>query len=61
MTPNEQSVRVAVTGRLPDGAVVQEHAAFFVRGLRVYSATVIGAKPAPQAVDVFFNGLKFPV
>jgi hypothetical protein len=60
MTPNEQSVRVAVTGRLPDGAVVQEHAVFFVRGLRVYSATVIGARPSPQAVDVFFNGLKFP-
>jgi hypothetical protein len=60
MTPNEQAVRVAVVGKLPDGAAVQEYAAFFVRGLRVYSATVIGAEPPPQAVEVFFSGLKFP-
>jgi len=39
---------------------VQEHAAFFVHGLRVYSATVIGAQPSPQAVELFFGGLKFP-
>ena len=60
MTPNEQALRVLVAGKLPDGAAVQEHAAFFVRGLRVYSATVIGAKPPAQAVEVFFAGLKFP-
>jgi hypothetical protein len=60
MTPNEQAVRVVINGRLPDGAPVQEHAAFFVRGLRVYSATVIGAKPPPHAVEFFFGGLKFP-
>ena len=60
MTPNEQAVRVAFSGKLPDAASVQEHAAFFTRGLRVYAATVIGAKPAPQAVEVFFAGLKFP-
>jgi hypothetical protein len=60
MTPNEQAVRVIVAGKLPDGAAVQEHAAFFVRGLRVYSATVIGAKPPLSAVEVFFGGLKFP-
>ena len=60
MTPNAQSVRVAITGRLPDGTAVQEHATFFVRGLRVYSATVIGAKPPPQAVELFFGGLRFP-
>jgi hypothetical protein len=59
-TPNDQAGRIVVEGRLPDGAVVQEHAAFFVRGLRVYAATVIGAKPSPQAVEVFFGGLKFP-
>ena len=60
MTPNEQAVRVLITGRLPDGAPVQEHAAFFVHGLRVYSASVIGAKPSPTAVEAFFNGLRFP-
>ena len=60
MTPNEQSGRLAVTGRLPDGAAVQEHAAFFTRGLRVYQAAVIGAAPAPEAVETFIAGLKFP-
>ena len=60
MTANDQALRLSVAGRLPDGAVVHEHAAFFVRGLRVYQATVIGAEPAPQAVETFLAGLKFP-
>jgi hypothetical protein len=59
MTPNEQAVRVVIAGRLPDGAPVQEHAAFFARGLKVYSATVIGARPAAQSVETFFSGLAF--
>jgi len=59
-TPNDQAGRIVVEGHLPDGLAVQEHAAFFVRGLRVYAATVIGEKPPPQAVEVFFAGLKFP-
>jgi hypothetical protein len=60
MTPSEEASRVKVDGKLPDGAVVQEHAAFFAHGLRVYQATVIGANPTPQAVQTFFEGLKFP-
>ena len=60
MTPNEQAQRLSVPGRLPDGAAVHEHAAFFTRGLRVYQATVIGANPASQVVQAFFDGLKFP-
>ena len=60
MTPNPQALRLVVSGRLPDGATVQEHAAFFTRGLRVYQATVIGSKPAPPAVETFLAGLKFP-
>lgn len=59
MTPNEQAARITIAGKLPDGAQVQEHAAFFARGLRVYQAAVIGAKPAPQVVDAFIAGLKF--
>ena len=59
-TPNEQSQRLSVVGRRPDGAAIQAHAVFFTRGLRVYQATVIGVQPAPQAVEAFFNGLKFP-
>ena len=59
MTPNQQAARVTIVGKLPDGAVVQEHAVFFARGLRVYQATVIGAKPALLVVDTFIDGLKF--
>ena len=60
MAANAQAVRVAVDGTLPDGAAVQEHAAFFVRGLRVYQATVIGRAPGLPEVDAFFGGLRFP-
>lgn len=60
MTPNEHAARVTIAGKLPDGAAVQEHAAFFTRGLRVYQATVIGASPAPEVADIFLAGLKFP-
>ena len=60
MTPNAQAARLNVTGRLPDGAVVQEHAAFFVRGVRAYQASVIGAQPTAGMIDVFMAGLKFP-
>jgi len=59
-TPNEQSQRLSVAGRRPDGAPVQVNAAFFTRGLRVYQATVIGVQPTPQAAEAFFSGLKFP-
>lgn len=60
MTPNPQSVRVSMTGRLPDGAAVQEQAAFFVKGLRVYQAHAIGATVGPEVAAVFFAGLKLP-
>jgi hypothetical protein len=60
MTPNDESVRLSIDGRMPDGAAVREYAAVFVHGLRVYQATVIGARPDPQGVETFFDGLKFP-
>ena len=60
MTPNPQAVRLSTGGTLPSGSAVHVHAAFFSKGLRVYQATVIGAKPPPQWVEAFFDGLKFP-
>lgn len=59
MTPSDQAVRLTIRGRLPDGAPVIEHAAFFVQGLMLYQASVIGAKPNPEVVETFFTGLKF--
>lgn len=60
MTDNDQAARLTFVGRLPDGTAVQEYAAFFTRGLSVYQATVFGMKPARQAAETFFRGLKFP-
>jgi hypothetical protein len=60
MTANDESSRLSIVGRLPDGSTVQEHAAFFTRGLRVYQAAVIGARPDSEAVQTFFSGLNFP-
>jgi hypothetical protein len=58
-TPNTDASRISTRGRLPDGAAVVEHAAFFTQGLRVYQASVIGAAPNPEALETFFAGLKF--
>jgi hypothetical protein len=60
MTPNPQAAMLSITGKLPDGVVVQEQAAFFAKGLRVYQASVIGAKVSAEAAETFFTGLKLP-
>lgn len=58
MTPSARARRVRLSGRLPDGRSVVEHAAFFARGARVYQATLLGNGLPPEAVEVFFGGLK---
>ena len=60
MTANSQAARLAMSGHLPDGAPVQEQAAFFVKGLRVFQASVIGAKLVPEMTETYFSGLKLP-
>ena len=59
-TANLQSGRVRIDGRLLDGRPVVEHAAFFVRGTRLYQATVIGAREpiGPEALDNFFGAIR---
>ncbi len=58
MTPNVDAVRVRLAGRAPDGAPIEEEAAFFARGMRVYQAAVLGAQLDAQAVGVFFDNLQ---
>ena len=58
-TPNTQTIRLAIRGRLPDGGAVIEQAAFFAQGTKVYQASVIGAAPNAEALETFFAGLKF--
>lgn len=61
-TPNPQSARIAIAGTRPDGRHVVAQAAFFVKGLRLYQATVLGADDAGgrEAVDTFFGAIRLP-
>lgn len=58
MTPNDQAVRLVIDGRLPDGRAVGEQVVVFARGLRVYQASVIGAKLPAETVDTFLASLR---
>jgi hypothetical protein len=58
MTPNPRAVRIRFDGRRPDGAAVQEQAAFFVRGLRVYQASVLAPVLAGADAETFIGGLR---
>lgn len=59
-TPSAAMQRVAFEGRLPDGKAVVEQVALYAKGLRVYQATALGARLPPEALDMFFGGLKTP-
>jgi len=60
MTPNDEASRIRFTGRLPDGSVRQQQAAFFARGLRVYQASVVGERFEAETVEPFFAALRLP-
>jgi hypothetical protein len=59
-TPNPESARLRIVGKRPDGSAVVADAAFFVRGLTLYQATVLGtdAVPGRAAVDTFFGAIR---
>jgi hypothetical protein len=57
-TPNREAARLTLAGRVPDGAAVQVHAAFFAHGLIACQATVFGVDPGVESVQTFFSGLK---
>ena len=61
-TPNPESGRLAIAATRPDGRHVVAQAAFFVKGLRLYQATVLGAdgRPGPEVVDTFFGAIRLP-
>jgi hypothetical protein len=58
MTPNPQAERLRVRGGLPSGEAVTLEAGFFVRGTRVYQATVMGKALDAEALAMFFDGVK---
>ena len=59
-TPNPRSARLALVGRHPDGRRVVAQAAFFVKGVRLFQATVRNADVAggSEAVDTFFGTIR---
>jgi hypothetical protein len=57
-TPNAQSARIEIHGRLPDGRAVTEQVALFAKGTQVFQVTALGEKLAADAADVFFEGLR---
>ena len=61
-TPNPNSQFLRIEGRLPDGRDVVVHAAFFVKGLRVYQASVVshGERPGPDTLATFFDSIRLP-
>jgi hypothetical protein len=58
MTPNPSAALLTMSGVSAQGAAIRASAAFFARGLRVYQATVFGERVDPEAVEMFFSGLK---
>jgi hypothetical protein len=58
MTPNALAARWRIDGRLPDGRAVQEQAALFAHGTRVYQAAIVAPTLDPQAAEVFFSALR---
>jgi hypothetical protein len=61
-TPNPQSGRLGIVAARPDGRRVVAQAAFFVKGLRLYQATVLAADGSlgRDVVDTFFGAIRLP-
>ena len=57
-TPNPNSGRWQVRGRLPDGTPVQMQVAVFARGTHVFQATVLGPHVLPEGADIFFAAMQ---
>ena len=57
-TPNPESGRYAVSGRLPDGQPVQGRLVLAARGPAVMQATALGPRPDETALDTFFDSLR---
>ena len=57
-TPNIESRRLLLQGKLPDGQPVQEQVAVFAVGTTVLQATVLGAALPAEEVENFFASLR---
>lgn len=58
-TPQPESGRFRLHGRLPDGQPLASEVAVFSRGTWVYQATALGGRPTAEGLETFFGGLRF--
>lgn len=58
MTPNPMASRWALSGQRADGRRVEMHVGLFVRGTRVFQATMVGARLNADEVETFFGALR---
>lgn len=59
-TPNLESGRFELGGRLPDGQPVREQLAVFAHGTTVFQATALGERLDAESLEAFFTGLRLP-
>jgi hypothetical protein len=61
-TPNPLSARLRIAGVRADQRPVVAQAVFFVKGLRLYQASVLATNDASrrEAVDTFFGAIRLP-
>ena len=57
-TPNAESGRSVLEGRLPDGRQVGELVLVFARGTRVFQATAVGDRVPVEAADTFASSIR---
>lgn len=50
--------RLDLEGRRHDGAPISETALLFVRGTRIYQATVLGGRPSAEVADTFLSSIR---
>jgi hypothetical protein len=60
MTPHPLARVIELRGQMPDGRAVQERVALFVKGTRVFQATMFGPSLDAEASETFFGGLRLP-
>lgn len=58
MTPNGEARRLLLSGQLPGGEKVIEHVVVFAHGSRIYQLALVGAQPATEVVQPFFDGIR---
>jgi hypothetical protein len=58
MTPNPRAGCQSLFGQLGDGRRVEVQVALFVRGTRVFQATIVGPRLDAVAIETFFGSLQ---